>query len=73
MKTCIICGEKTERPIAAAVEHFRPIDWEQRHWVKGTFKAFGWSAALTLMFPFLNTILHWKYRKMRLVIEGETE
>lgn len=73
MKNCIICGEKTARPFAAAVWHFRPIDWEQRKWVKGTFKTFGLNTTLTLMLPFFNTLLYWKYRKMRLSIEEVSE
>ena len=75
MKHCIICGGKTSQPFSAAVNHFRPIDWKQRHFVRGNFATFGfWSglmANVTLVFPFLNTLINWKYRKMRLVIEDE--
>jgi len=77
MKTCIICGDHTSRPLAAVVYHFRPIDWEQRSFIMGNFQTFGfWSGLrsnLTLMFPFLNTILNWKYRKHRLVFADGSE
>jgi hypothetical protein len=72
MKRCVICGDSTTRPFAAAIEHFRPIDWPQRHFIKGNFKMFGLKiglrANITLMFPWANTILHWKYRKHGLEI-----
>lgn len=76
MSTCIICGDTTPSPFTAFVYHFRPIDWEQRSYIRGNFKMFGlWSglrANLTLMSPFLNTILNWKHRKGKLEFEAET-
>ena len=71
MRKCIICDENTSKPFQAFVEHFRFIDWEQRKWFLGTVKTFGFMSGITLMFPFLNTIVHWKYRKYRLVVEEE--
>lgn len=75
MKRCMICGDITERPFAAAVYHFRPIDWEQRHFLRGNFKAFGFRsglrANLTLLFPFVNTLWNWKHRKSYLEIEED--
>jgi hypothetical protein len=74
MKQCIICGEKTKRPLAAVVEHFRPIDWSQRHYLRGNFKVFGfWSglrANITLMFPIVNTLWNWKQRKATLDLQS---
>lgn len=72
MKTCLICGRNTTNAFADFVRHFRVIDWPQRHYVKGNFRTFGyWSglrANITLMFPFLNTIINWKHRKSSLEI-----
>ncbi len=72
-RPCIICGQNTITPFTSAVHHFRPIDWEQRHFMRGNFKTFGlWNglrANLTLLFPFVNTLWNWKYRKSYLVIE----
>lgn len=72
MSECWICGEPTSRPIAAAVEHFEVMDLEKLRYVRGNIVAFGWVSglrgSLTLVFPFLNTILNWKYRKWRLII-----
>jgi hypothetical protein len=70
---CVICGDFTTRPFAAMVDHFRPIDWPQRKFLVGNFRAFGfWSGLhsnICLMFPFLNTLLNWKHRKSRLVMD----
>jgi hypothetical protein len=64
---CPICGQNTTAPFVSAISHFRPIDWEQRCYIRGNFKTFGfWSglrANLTLLFPFINTVWNWKYRK----------
>lgn len=72
MKYCLICGEKIDRPFAATVEHFRPIDLGQWPYVIGNFRTFGlWSglhANVTLLSPVINTILHWKHRKSRLEV-----
>jgi hypothetical protein len=74
---CVICGDSTERPFDAAIWHFRFIDWEQRHWVRGNFKVFGFwsglSANMSLMFPFWDTIANWRYRKYTLTIAAENE
>ena len=73
---CLICGDSTSYPIAAVIWHFRPIDLKQREYIRGNFKAFGFCRGLmanvTLMFPFLNTIINWKYRKMQLELEDGT-
>lgn len=75
MKSCIICGEETKQPFAAAVWHFRPLAWDDRKYVWGNMTTFGfWGglrANVTLMFPFINTIWNWKYRKLKLVIPSE--
>ena len=72
MKHCIICGDETKRPYAAAVEHFRPFAWHDPKYIRGNIKTFGfWSGMrgnITLYFPFLNTLIHWRYRKSRLEI-----
>jgi len=70
MKACIVCGEKTDRPILAALAHFKLVEWRQwRFWI-GNFRTFGFwmglKGSLTLSFPIVNTIWNWKYRKMRL-------
>jgi hypothetical protein len=73
MKHCIICGDVTSQPIAAAVEHFRPFHWEHPRYIFGNIRTFGFlsgmRANLCLFFPFLGTLLNWKYRKMHLEIE----
>jgi len=74
MKACIVCGEKTDRPIAAALRHFRLVDWGQWQYWPGNIRAFGfWTglkSAITLSFPIINTLWNWKYRKSRLIIPG---
>lgn len=73
MDRCLICNGETSKPFVAFVYHFRPINWADRKYIRGNFKTFGFWAGLranvTLIFPFLNTILNWKYRKMHLEIE----
>lgn len=70
MGKCVICDEKTNRPIAAAIDHFRLVEWNQWRYWRGNFTAFGWisglKANLTLSFPILNTLWNWKHRKARL-------
>jgi hypothetical protein len=77
MKHCIICGDSTERPFAAAVWHFRPFEWHEAIYIVGNIKTFGfWSgveANLSLYFPFLGTLINWKYRKMKLEIVDTEE
>lgn len=77
IKECLVCGEVNKRWFAATVWHFRPIDWEQRRFLRGNFRTFGfWSGLrsnICLMFPFLNTLLNWKYRKHRLVFADGSE
>jgi hypothetical protein len=69
---CPICGDKTSRPITAALDHFRPYESGQWRWLRGNIKTFGfWSGlrgTLCLVSPALNTILNWKYRHSRLEI-----
>ena len=71
MSRCLVCGEESKRWFAATVWHFRPIDWEQRHYVLGNFRTFGfWSGLrsnVTLLFPVMNTLLNWRVRKHRIV------
>ena len=74
MKECIVCGEKTDQPIAAAFEHFYlyvPGNW--RYW-RGNIKTFGFwsglSGSLGITFPIYNTLRHWKHRKSRLVLDS---
>ncbi len=73
--TCLVCGEVSAKWIQATIWHFRPIDWEQRGFIRGNFKTFGaWGglrANVTLLFPFLNTLLNWKYRKARLELSED--
>ncbi|MDE2104486.1 MAG: hypothetical protein KGL39_45040 [Patescibacteria group bacterium] len=67
--TCIICGEKLKpgsNRLMSAFWHFRPLEWKQRPWFRGTLKRFGISAAIGLMSPLYNTLRHWKYRKAKL-------
>lgn len=63
---CIICKEKTDKPIRAAIWHFRPLDLEQTRWFYGTVRSFGIVAGMTLISPLLNTLVYWRYRKARL-------
>ena len=75
MKYCIVCGDKTSKPFVAAVWHFRPFAYHDPKYIVGNVKTFGfWSgmrANVSLYFPFLNTLMHWKYRKMHLTINTE--
>lgn len=76
-KYCMICGRQTLAPVADFVGHFRPYASGNWGYVVGNCKTFGfWSGMrsnVTLLFPFLNTIIHWKYRKMSLEIPGLDE
>lgn len=71
MKTCIICGEPTNSPLREFLWHFRLVEWGQWRFWRGNIQAFGWFGGmrgnLTLSFPFLNTLINWKYRNARLV------
>jgi hypothetical protein len=73
MKPCVVCGEPTEHPISAALEHFRLVEWDQWQFWRGNIRAFGfWSgllASVDLSFPIVNTLRHWKYRKWRLKLK----
>lgn len=69
MKHCLICGCKTTQPIAALMEHLRPLTLEHKMFWRGTYQTLGLRAALTLASPLLNTILTWKYRKHRLTAQ----
>lgn len=68
MSKCPICGDNTDNPLIATFMHFRLIDFAQFSFVRGTFRTFGLREALTLICPLANTLIHWKYRKARLVI-----
>lgn len=76
-RSCLVCGDICDKWIQATIHHFRPIDWEQRSFIRGNFKAFGvWSglrANITLLFPVMNTLFNWKYRKSRLVFADGSE
>jgi hypothetical protein len=75
MSECLICGDRTDRPFEAFVWHFRFIDLPQWRFIVGNFKTFGFWLGLrgnvTLMFPFLNTLINWKWRRHRLVFPKE--
>lgn len=54
---------------------FRLLDWKMRQYVRGNFVAFGirqgLMANITLLSPLLNTIIHYKYRAMYLVLDSD--
>lgn len=69
---CIVCGDRTHRPIAAALNHFRLYEGGNWRWFKGNMATFGkwdgfWST-IGLICPLFTTIRHWKYRKAQLVL-----
>jgi hypothetical protein len=70
-KHCIICGDNTKHPIRAALHHFRLVDWNQWQFWRGNIQTFGFwrglQGSLTLSFPILNTLIHWRHRKSKLV------
>lgn len=74
---CVICGEKTEQPFAAAVYHYRVYERGNWKFLKGNQTMFGfWDglhSTICLAFPFYNTLIHWKYRRHFLVIPGFTD
>ena len=71
-KECIVCGEATDRPIAATLSHFALYQEGQWRFLSGNINCFGFISGLDgtlgLAFPIYNTLRHWKRRKMRLVI-----
>lgn len=70
---CLVCGEPTVCPIRAILWHFRPIE-HPRVWfgyLRGTYRLFGLRSVVTLVSPFLNTVIHWKYRHHRLKFPKE--
>jgi hypothetical protein len=74
MAKCIICGDNTTRPIAAAFEHFHlysPGKWQ--YW-RGNIRMFGfWSGLgsnIGLTFPIYNTLRHWKYRRVSIGVQS---
>ena len=72
---CLICGAKTYKPFAATIEHLRPFECHEAKYFFGNIRQFGfWSGLrgnVCLYFPFLNTLLNWKYRKCHLDVEVE--
>lgn len=72
MHKCVICGQATDRPIRELLWHFRLVEWGQWRFWRGNIATFGfWSglkSSITLSFPIINTLWHWKYRKARLVL-----
>ena len=75
MNYCPVCHDKTDRPIAAALHHFRL--WESGMWryLRGNCKQFGLRSGILsficLKCPAFNTLWHWKHRRSRLVIGGQ--
>jgi hypothetical protein len=71
---CIVCGDRTHMPIAAALEHFKLYRGGQWRWLKGNMAMAGrWSgfwSTCYLAFPILNTLRFWKYRKATLELPG---
>lgn len=71
MRKCLICDQETDRPIREFLWHFRLVEWDQWQYWRGNIQMFGfWSglkSSITLSFPIINTLWHWKYRKARLV------
>lgn len=77
MAKCIVCGNTTTRPVAAAFEHFRLYQSGQWKYLRGNVRQFGrWAGVmgtLGLCFPVFNTLRHWRLRRARLVIPGFTD
>lgn len=51
-----------------------PLDWSQRHFIRGNINAFGlrhglW-VSVTLMSPLLNTLVYWRYRSYGLTFRN---
>lgn len=69
---CLICGQKTNNPILAALSHFYLYESGMTKYLKGNIKMFGFwrglNATLSLICPAYNTIKNWKYRKSSLNI-----
>jgi len=67
---CLICGDRTHQPIRAVLHHFRLVEWDQWQYWRGNIRTFGfWNglrSSVTLSFPILNTLIHWRYRKATL-------
>ena len=72
MKQCLICGEKTKRPIAATLWHIRLYKRGAWRFLRGNMATFGALSGVLgtiyLAFPIVNTLRHWKYRRYFLVI-----
>lgn len=70
MKCCPVCGDETPRPIRHALHHFRLVNWGHWQYWRGNIKTFGFwpglGASITLSFPIINILWHWKHRKSRL-------
>ena len=71
---CIVCGDRTHMPIAAALEHFRLYESGNWRWLRGNMRMAGlWSgfwSTCYLAFPILNTLRHWRHRKSTLELPG---
>lgn len=67
---CVICGDQTDRPIRAALSHFRLYESGNWKWLRGNVEVFGWRqgfvATLGLVCPAFNTLRNWRHRKSRL-------
>lgn len=67
---CQWCGEVTEHPFMALFSHFwlyQPGQWK---YMRGNVRTFGlWDGfwgTIYLIFPFANSLRHWRHRKSRL-------
>ena len=70
MRTCLICGDRTRKPVRAVLEHLALWDWKHsRGCLLGTYRTFGFVAALTLFCPLACTLIYWRHRKAKLQFE----
>lgn len=72
MQNCLVCGDRSNRPLLATLHHFRLYESGNWSWMRGNMKQFGrWRGFVStcyLVCPLLNALRHWKYRKCRLVL-----
>jgi hypothetical protein len=77
MKHCVICGDETNQPVAAAFEHFHLYRSGQWRYLRGNIRQFGgWDGfwgTVGLVCPAFNTIRFWKLRRAKLVIPSYTD
>lgn len=69
---CLWCGDRTHRPVAAFLEHFRLYESGNWKWFRGNMRTFGWWdgfwATIGLICPLYTTLRHWRRRKATLVL-----